>query len=826
METTLFSGRSKKLALITRGDVLATIFLFFITIIYFSPVIFSSQTFASRDIYNFFNPRRFFAAETIRNGNIPLWNPYLASGVPFLANLQSSIFYPLSIIYYILPFQLGFKYFIILHYYLAGLFMFLLMRRWRYDAYSSLLSSIVLMCGGYMISILDNVAFLTSAVWLPLILLFFDRSLSGKKFRYLIVTGIIIGLQILGGDASFYLLSTFIIMSVYLIYYLIMEKNLSIKERGKVISFLPLAWMIGICLAAIQLAPFIEFLSHSTRMEGFSYDKITKWSFHPLELIQLLVPYFFGTTVPMCRWCGQFWLDTIYIGVLPLLLVIFNLCYSRNKLNFFLLVIIFFSLFMAFGKYNPLFYWFKYIPGINMLHYPVKFLFLVGFSLALMSGMGCSSLFEKLENREEVEGFTLCLFTMNLIFITALFIGFLMEERLFAFFKNIYPQSLFHKIIGVESSFLAIFKGYSLFVILLITMSILLIFAIKEKIAIRSLKVVLIIIVLIDLIFLGKPKDNTIESSLYTTPNETVKLLKSDSSHFRIFSLSYVTFGGFMNIPKTPFAEVFRTLQNFMTPNLSIFFHIDTINEYAAILVKRYYLLFSPLKEFFRLDKMESWQMNYCKEILNLLNVKYLISSFNLRDKDFKLIHGGKVKIYENLQVLPRAYLVPKAIMLKDNEKVLKTIQEVNFNPRASILITKREYEKARNDFIKGEENLSIDAFKGKVKILKYSNNCVEIETEANDSSYLVLADNYYPGWKVYVNGKKKNILRVNYNLRGVILPRGNNRVLFSFEPLSFKIGASISLLTLLNIIAFFLIRRKVQHIGSCERPGSIYVIY
>jgi len=810
MESTLLSGRSKKLALITRRDVLAIIFLAFITIIYFSPVIFSNQTFASRDIYNFFNPRRFFAAEIIRNGEIPLWNSYLASGVPFLANLQSSIFYPLSVIYYILPFQLGFKYFIILHYYLAGLFMFLLMRQWRYDTYSSLVSSIVFMCGGYMISILDNVAFLTSAVWLPLILLFFDRSLREKQIRCLIITAVIITVQILGGDASFYLLSTFIIMSVYLIYYLITEKNLSIRERERVISFLPLAWIIGIFLAAIQLVPFIEFLSLSTRVEGFSYEKITKWSFHPLELIQLLVPYFFGTTVPMCRWFGQFWLDTIYIGVLPLLLVIFNLCYSRNKLNFFLLVIIFFSLFMAFGKYNPLFHWFKYIPGINMVHYPVKFLFLVGFSLALMSGMGYSALFAKLESREEIKGFTIFLFTMNLIFIFALLMGFLMEERLFTLFKNIYPQTLFHKIIGVESSFLIIFKGYSLFIILLVIISILLVLSVKGKSAVRNLRVMLVIIVLIDLIFLGKPKDNTIESSLYTTPNETVKLLKSDSSHFRVFSLSYITFGGFMNIPKTPFAEVFKTLQSFMMPNLSIFFHIDTINEYAAILVKRYYLLFSPLKEFFRLEHKEAWQMNYCKEILNVLNVKYLISSFNLRDKDFKLIHGGKVKIYENLEVLPRAYLVPKAIMLKDNEEVLKALQEVNFNPRESILITEGEYEKARNDFIKGEEGLSIDVFSGKVKTLKYSPNQVEMETEGNDSSYLVLADNYYPGWKVYVNGNEKNILRVNYNLRGVILPRGENRVQFSYVPLSFKIGVSISLLTLLSIITFFLIRRRV----------------
>ena len=400
---------SNRKKLVAGENILAIILLLFIITLYFLPVIFSDQTYASRDIYNFFNPRRFFAAETIRSGTIPLWNPYLASGVPFLANLQGAVFYPLSIIYYILPFQLGFKCFIVLHYYLAGLFMFLLMRRWRYDTYSSFISALVFMFGGYMISILDNVAFLTSAVWLPLIVLLFDRSLSEKKLGYLIITGVVIGLQILGGDASFYIFSTFIFMFAYLLYYLITVKSLSMKERGKIMMFLPLAWVIGICLAAIQLIPFMEFVSYSTRMEGFSYENITKWSFHPLELIQLLVPYFYGSTVPMCRWFGQFWLDTFYIGIVPLLLVIFSLCCLRKKFNYFLLIIIFFSLFMAFGKYNPLYSWSQYIPVINMLHYPVKYLFLAGFSLAVLSGIGCSALFSKLENKEEIKGFTICL---------------------------------------------------------------------------------------------------------------------------------------------------------------------------------------------------------------------------------------------------------------------------------------------------------------------------------------------------------------------------------------------------------------------------------
>lgn len=784
-------------------------FLFLcIAVIYFAPVVFSSQTFASRDLYNFFTPRRFFAAETIRNGSIPLWNPYLASGVPFLANHQSSLFYPLSMLYYVLPFHMGFKCFIIIHYYLAGLFMFFLMRHWRYDCPSSITAGIVFMFGGYMISILDNLAFLTSAVWLPLIVLFFDRSLRERRSRYSILTGIIIGFQILGGDASCYILSTFLFMFAYLLYYLITEEGFSIRGQGKVLFFFPLAWVIGIGVSAIQIVPFIEFLFHSTRMEGLTYEEITKWSYNPLELLQLLVPYLFGTTVPMSRWFGQLWLDTLYIGVFPLVLVLGALSCSRNRFTFFMLLIIFFSLFMAFGKYNLFGDWFASLPGINRIHYPVKYLFLTGFSLAVLSGRGFSVLFENMVEEQRIKPFILFLCAVNLLFIALLVAGFFMEETLFSFFAARYPQTLFHNIVGAGASFLAVFQGYSLFVMLLVSVSLFMVLTARGKIGIRSAKVLVIIIVLADLMFLGKPKDTLIASSLYTKPNEVITALKADPSHFRIFSLSYITFGGFMHIPGTPFSSVFTTLKSFMMPNLSLLFHINTVDEYAALLVKRYYTLFNPVKEFFRLEEKESGQVDYCKTLLNLLNVKYLISSFSLEDKDFKLVRAGKVKLYENRGVLPRAYAVPTVRVLKDDEEVLQVMEKMDFNPRESLLITRGEYEKVENDSPK-ENGVLPNNFKGNVKILKYSPNQVEIETNGNDSGFLVLADNFYPGWDVYVNGREETVLRVNYNLRGVAVPRGKNRVTFTFDPASFKIGFAITLFTLSGIIAFFVRVRR-----------------
>jgi hypothetical protein len=776
--------------------------LFCITLLYFFPVIFSNQTFASRDLYAFFYPRRLFAAEAIRHGILPLWNPHLASGVPFLANLQSSLFYPPSFLYYLLPFHIGFKYFIIFHYYLAGLFMYLFMKHLRYETFSSINAAIVFMFGGYMISILDNVAFLTAAVWLPLIVLFFDRALRKQRFIDLAVTGVFISFQILGGDASCYLLSTFVFMIAYLIYYLFSENKLTGRKRRVLIWYLPAAWIIALGLSSIQLIPFLEFISHSTRTGGFGYEHLTKWSYNPLEFLQLLVPYVFGTTVPMCRWLGQYWLDTFYIGIFPLLMVTFCLCCSKDKLKFFLICILAVSFFMALGKYNPVFYWFTFVPGINMLHYPVKYLFLGGFALSILAGMGCSSLFAGIRKGDPSKKIFLSLFFVNLIALAVLFTGLIMDNTFFELFKTIYPQTLFHKIAGIESGYLAIFRGFAWFVVLLTGCSIFLALTKKGLISVKIAQVIGTTILLADLMFVGKPTDPVIDQSRYTEPSETVKVLKTDPSYFRLFSLSYISFEGFMHIPNTPFQKTFKTLQTFLAPNLSLIFRIDTIDEYAAILMKRYYELFNPLKKFFQPVTKEPQYRVYAHTIMNILNVKYVVSSFKLEDEDFRLVREGKIKLYENLKVLPRAYCVPDATVVKNDAEVLRTLGKRTFNPRVSVLITGEEYERVA-DNINKIKGLSPDKYKGETKILKYSLNNVEIETNATGPGFLVLADNFYPGWKVYVNGNEKTILRVNHTLRGVQIPRGKNRVTFRYSPLSFKIGALVSLLTLLGVIVF-----------------------
>ena len=298
---------------------------------FFHEVVFSGKAFSARDHYLFFMPRRFFALETLLSGSLPLWNPLNACGVPFLANVQSSVFYPLSALVYLLPFPAGYSAFVIVHYILAAMCMYALMRHWNSSPFAAALAGLVFAFGGYMQSINDNLAFLTATTWLPLILLFFSKALQERRMVYSIVTMLLIGLQVFAGDASFCVLSTMLCTGLYALF---VPRSIAACATRTRAGILLTVWLGGLLLAAVVLLPFYEFVSLSHRAGGLEADQALRWSLHPLELLQFVHPYLFGRLVPLTRWFGQLWLDTVYIGIFPLCFSALYIlrCRSAHKL--------------------------------------------------------------------------------------------------------------------------------------------------------------------------------------------------------------------------------------------------------------------------------------------------------------------------------------------------------------------------------------------------------------------------------------------------------------------------------------------------------------
>ena len=95
------------------------------------------------------------------------------------------------------------------------------------------------------------------------------------------------------------------------------------------------------------------------------------------------------------------------------------------------------------------------------------------------------------------------------------------------------------------------------------------------------------------------------------------------------------------------------------------------------------------------------------------------------------------------------------------------------------------------------------------MEIIKYSPNEVVIRAEVNSPKFLLLSDQYYPGWKAFLDTKRVKIYKADFILRAVHITRaGVHTVKFVFDPFSFKLGLAVSLVTLAAVI-FFLCKRS-----------------
>ena len=157
----------------------------------------------------------------------------------------------------------------------------------------------------------------------------------------------------------------------------------------------------------------------------------------------------------------------------------------------------------------------------------------------------------------------------------------------------------------------------------------------------------------------------------------------------------------------------------------------------------------------------------------------------------FRLAHSGDVKIYENLDVLGRAFFVHKAVVAADDEEALTLMQSPAFDPATTVVLARRD-DPAWSP--------SDPTRSPGVRVTHYAPERVKVAVESSAPGYLVLADSWYPGWQATVDGEPAPIYRADLLFRAVAVDAGQHRVVFTFRPASLWIGMSISLVGLIGL--------------------------
>ncbi|MFD0676218.1 MULTISPECIES: YfhO family protein [unclassified Paenibacillus] len=172
----------------------------------------------------------------------------------------------------------------------------------------------------------------------------------------------------------------------------------------------------------------------------------------------------------------------------------------------------------------------------------------------------------------------------------------------------------------------------------------------------------------------------------------------------------------------------------------------------------------------------------------------------------------GNTNVYENVRSLPQAWFVDEVRRMEKKE-ILNTLQtslfsdKSIFNPHNTALI-----DVAEELPLNFQYNDSTNSQTNQIVIKAFNNSGLHLETKTSDQKFLVLSESYYPGWKAYINGVETKVYKVDYLLRGINVPVGDNTIEFKFEPRSFIIGLNLSIfafLVLVSLIIIAIVRKK-----------------
>lgn len=252
-----------------------------------------------RDHESYFLPLRWHTAETVRGGDLPLWNPWNGGGEPWLANPQTGVFYPPAWLFALLPFSRAYVLFLIFHLALLGWGSWTLFRRWTADP-PAFVAALALMLSGPVFSLVDINNNLASFAWLPLVLRLAAERRERRDLRSLLLLSLALALAFLGGEPIF----------------------AAVAALATVAILLPRDWL-GAALAgvgaagvsAVQLLPFLEWIAGSERASGLDPSDAFRHAVPPGDWLALAIPMAgYGPGLEPLR-MGQSFIPSLYIGV-------------------------------------------------------------------------------------------------------------------------------------------------------------------------------------------------------------------------------------------------------------------------------------------------------------------------------------------------------------------------------------------------------------------------------------------------------------------------------------------------------------------------------
>ena len=752
-------------------DLTSLALLALIAVAFFWPLVFAGQWIprGGGDLVSFLWPMYRFAARSLRAGVIPLWNPYLYSGAPFVADNQSGVFYPINLLTFALfgePSYGTMETLVVFHVWLAGVNMFALARGLGLRRPAGLVGGVAFALSDLFVTHIGNLNLNATAAWLPLFLLLTHRALTRRTPGWAAGAGIVLAVAALAGHGQMllFLALTFVL---YLLYRLAVDLRHGWRCELRTLGLATLIIAVGVGGAALMLLPAYEMAAHTGRGH-LPYDETTRYSLPPQALIGLLAPGFYG------RGLTGFWgpwerVEVGYAGVATLVLAAVGIaadCKARvaslkshvSRLTFhvsrftshvsrssfptgFFALLVPLAFTLAMGKYTPLYgLLYRHVPTFDQVRAPARLILLADLGLAALAAYGLDRL-PRCEYSRQVRGKRDSVGLGVLIAGTILLAVGLPQARAVPPPDRV-PQATTSIIIAAA----------------LLGLSGLLVWLTRRR---GWAGWLLLLLLAADLIGLGsmleaEPNDPT----LGFRHEDIAAFLRRDPGLFRIEGAA----GAWQ-----PDAALVHSLY-------------DIGGVYNPLGLAPY--------QAYRWATGERGSPLY-----NLLGVKYVLSGKGRPPGDERLVEvysaNPEIDVYLNTTALPRALLVHRSQVVDDHAAAWEAIHAPGFDPAQMVVLE-------RGQVGNGEWGLEVEDWSGDshISFVQYGLNEVELAVRTPVSGTLVLSDVYYPGWRATVDGVPAEVLRADYVFRAVSLPPGEHRVKMAFAPWTWRVGLAASVVT------------------------------
>lgn len=733
----------------------------------FRDIIIGGHHLGGVDFVQFYLAMKKFLYEEIHlHHSIPFWNPYIFSGMPFWAHFESTIFYPLGFLFWIIPPNTAYDLTMFGHTALASLLMYFTAKAFGIGRTGSFVTAAVYGCNGFLMAIiyLGQLSPVMSYIWLPAVLLFLHKAITFRKpLLYGSIAGLFWGFQIMAGapQDAFY---TFLASSLFLLVHIRASRERA-EDFFRPILIACLLFVFGAGIAALQIIPSFELIGQSVRAYLDSYDMVTQGSFPPQGIITMALPHFFGDFAR-----AGFWVENtpwsmphqnLYVGVLPLLALLF-LSYSRSeykKLILFAGIVAATALLLAMGRHTPVYKLIYPLPGFDRFRAPSKIIVLWAFATALLAGAGVDQILKRSAEASPWRLGILIIATLCLLILDAVFHyrdSFVLDVFSPFILKEAAPDKMDYAIRVIQGEF----HQFALFTLA----GSLIVFLLRRKLlSVHAGGLCLCALLLFDLACVYGPsiKSDDVYRTMESIKKGVDQTLGKDKSVYRVGSFMH-PLGG----------------------NFEMYLGYQTVNGYTALFPSSVYEYCSRFSENQIPKGWATFFYGATKNslLMDLLNVKYEISY-------------GTRSYAQRDSYLPRAFFVPECKTLPKEDE-LEYMTKADFDPTKTVL-----FEDSTDRVPCSGDQAPKQDSPSTTQIISYRPDEIVLKANSSAPGFLFLSEVFYPGWKAYIDNRPTTIQRGDYLFRVIPLPEGHHRIRLDFDPLTIKLGIGVSIVTLLAVL-------------------------